>query len=178
MVSRYVSPLESLFWPNGFSRDMWMILDGARDPRVYSSLIHSYSEYSCLYAGNLAPALERAAPYLVQLEFEDRYTRILLEQAWGNSWGIILKCNESIDVVRRHLRKFLRVIGRNGRPLVFRYYDPRVMRVYLPTCNREELREIFGPIKAFYMEDPDPATIWDCRLDTGKLSIAKLPLAL
>ncbi len=33
-------------------------------------------------------------------------------------------------------------------PLVFRYYDPRVLRVYLPTCSPAEFARFFGPISA------------------------------
>jgi hypothetical protein len=178
MTAGMLAAIEELFWPNGFARDMWMIVDGARDRRVYSSLIHTYSEHTCLYAGNLSPALERAAPYLVQLEFDDRYTRELIQQAWGNSWGIFLRSNDNIDSIRRHLRQFLRVKDRQGRTLIFRYYDPRVMRIFLPTCNHEELREIFGAFKGFYVEDKDPEVVLDYRRENGLLVTNKVYLRL
>jgi hypothetical protein len=177
MANAYRKSIEELFWPDGFDRNMWMIVDGARDRHVYSSLLSSYLQYSCLYAGDLPHALEAAAPYLVQLEFEDRYTRKLIDDAWGNSWGIFLRCTEPMEQLRRHLRQFLRVQDWKGRYLVFRYYDPRVMRVYLPTCNREEIRTVFGPIKTFYIEDEDPSTTWDFGRDAGNLAAKKISLA-
>jgi hypothetical protein len=135
--------------------------------------------YSCLYAGDLAPALERAAPYLVQLEFESGETRRLIDRAWGHSWGVFLRCDDRMEKVRRHLRQFLRVRDRQGRFLVFRYYDPRVLRIYLPTCTTEELRTVFGPIESFYMEDENPAAVVQCRRDTaGKLAIKKAPVSV
>jgi hypothetical protein len=30
--------------------------------------------------------------------------------------------------------------------LLFRYYDPRVLRVYLPSCRPSELETVFGPV--------------------------------
>jgi hypothetical protein len=36
--------------------------------------------------------------------------------------------------------------------MLFRYYDPRVLRVYLPTCVTSELRTVFGPIDCFWTE--------------------------
>ena len=39
-----------------------------------------------------------------------------------------------------------------GRTLLFRYYDPRVLRTYLPTCRADELEQIFGPIDALVAE--------------------------
>jgi hypothetical protein len=176
MTDPSLSSIEALLWPQGFTRDVWMIVDGARDRRVYSALIGSYLEYTCLYAGDLPPALESAAPYLVQLDFEGSYTRSLLRQAWGNSWGVFLRCDESMERIRRHLRQFLRVQDSRGRYLVFRYYDPRVMRAYLPTCNNEELRTVFGPIKTFYVEDEDPDSVLDFRREAGRLATRKISL--
>ena len=40
-------------------------------------------------------------------------------------------------------------------PLYFRYYDPRVLRVYLPTCDADELRTLFGPISRLLCEDEE-----------------------
>jgi len=176
MPSPYLSAFESLFWPDGSNRDYWMIVDGARDREVYSQLTNSYLDYSCLYAGELSADLERASPYLVQLEFEDRYTRRLLNHALGNNWGVFLKCAETMSYLRRHLRKFLRVRDPRGNFMAFRYYDPRVLRVYLPTCTPEELKFIFGPIQSFYIEDEDPSILWDCRRSEGRLAINKITL--
>jgi hypothetical protein len=47
-----------------------------------------------------------------------------------------------------------------GNRLVFRYYDPRVLRVYLPTCTASELRRVFGPIECFWMESGDPEELF------------------
>lgn len=177
MAFPYLASIEEMLWPRGFTRDVWMIVDAARDPRIYPMLVASYMEYSCLYSGTLAPAVERAAPFLVQLEFENSYTRRLLERAWGNSWGIILKCDSSLSTLRRHLRQFLMVRDPRGQQLLFRYYDPRVLRVYLPTCNREELRQVFGPVECFYVEDRNPGELWEFRREEGLLRTAKTSLA-
>lgn len=176
MSNPILSSVEAFLWPETSSSDLWMIADGARDPRVYPLLANSPLEYSCLYAGQLAPPLVRTAPYLVQLDSANRHALSLLEQAWGNSWGVFLRCKEPTEKIRRHLRQFLRVRGPQGNFLVFRYYDPRVLRVYLPTCNGEEMRALFGPIDAFYMEDEDPATLLDCRRNGDRLALSRAPL--
>jgi hypothetical protein len=169
MTNQATGRLEEILWSKGDRRDIWMIVDGARDRRVYSSLLSSYLEYSCLYAGDLAPALEVAAPHLVQLEYEDKYTRRLLEQGWGNSWGVFLKCDASLGQLRRHLRHFLMAQDPAGKPLVFRYYDPRVLRVYLPTCFGEELRNLFGPIQCFWTEGRGPGEMLEFRFRRDNL---------
>jgi hypothetical protein len=75
----------------------------------------------------------------------------------------------SLDLLRRHLREFLVVRDPMGNSLMFRYYDPRVLRVYLPTCNRTELSTIFGPVERFWMESADSGILLEFGLDEGKL---------
>jgi hypothetical protein len=56
-----------------------------------------------------------------------------------------------------------------GKPLYFRYYDPRVFRIYLPTCNESELKIVFGPVNSFYVEWEDPNWLIHYVLADGKL---------
>jgi hypothetical protein len=177
MATQSLSTIEEILWPNGEKRDLWMIVDAARDRTIFRMLLECGLEYSCLYAGALPPALEIAAPYLVQLEYQDRSTRRFLERAGGNSWGIFLKCDLRLDKLRRHLRHFLIVRGPRGNRLVFRYYDPRVLRVYLPTCNAEELNAVFGPIHCFWTEDQTPGNMLEFHFDGGRLVQRTLSLA-
>lgn len=169
--------MEELFWPQGFTRDVWMIVDCARDPqRIFRFLLGCHLEYSCLYSGVLPPALEMAAPYLVQLEHDNQETRRLIQLSWGNSWGVFLKSGTSMNKLRRHLRQFLMVRDPQGRRMVFRYYDPRVLRAYLPTCNGEELRTVFGPVESFWTEAaPDVDHMLEFRFE-GKLITETLDL--
>lgn len=44
------------------------------------------------------------------------------------------------------------VYDAKGTPSYFRYYDPRVLRVYLPACNESELQTVFGPVEGYYVE--------------------------
>ncbi|TVQ55912.1 MAG: DUF4123 domain-containing protein, partial [Phycisphaerales bacterium] len=55
----------------------------------------------------------------------------------------------SFDAIRRHLRKFLKVKSPEGKTLYFRYYDPRILAAFLPACNEQELRQLFGPLESF-----------------------------
>jgi uncharacterized protein DUF4123 len=177
MTQSLLAQIEAQLWPKGERRDIWMIADAARDRRIFRMLLESHFDYSCLYSGTLPPALEIAAPYLIQLEFEDRYTRRLIEHAWGNSWGVFLRSNTRMDKLRRHLRGFLVVRDPKGQSLVFRYYDPRVLRIYLPTCTREELRTVFGPIDCFWTEAESPDTLLEFGFDQASMSSKAIPLA-
>ncbi len=140
---------------------IWTILDGARHQRVYESVRYSGMERVCLYAGALPRELAEAAPYLVRLSRKTLYAREVLTEAWGNSWGIFFSTSAPLEKLRNHFRSFLRVRDEEGRRLVFRYYDPRVFREYLPTCTIAELNAVFGPVDKFFVEARDTDTVLD-----------------
>lgn len=153
-----------------------MILDAARDSRIFPMLLECHLEYSCLYSGTLPPLLSMAAPYLVRLEYDYRDTRRFILHAWGNSWGVFLHCDESSKSLRRHLRELLVVRDAQDQKLLFRYYDPRVLRVYLPTCTPGELRSVFGPVNKFWLEDESSGTLIAFSFTSGQLTTEKIAL--
>jgi hypothetical protein len=152
MTDQLVARIEEILWPEGPRQNIWMILDGARSIEIFRMLLACHLEYECLYSGTLSPELEMAAPYLVQLDHGYKDTHQFISRAWGNSWGVFLRSETSLKKLRRHLREFLIVRDERGNRLAFRYYDPRVLRVYLPTCTASELRTVFGPIECFWTE--------------------------
>ena len=147
--------LRDILWPpdrNGASGDIFALLDCARDPRIYPLIKRQMINYSCLFAGDLPQELAEAAPYLVALSPHSHLTEALLTLGWGHSWGVFLESSAILQDLRRHFRRFLEVCDEQGKRLLFRYYDPRVLRIYLPTCNEEELRFVFGPVDRFVLE--------------------------
>jgi hypothetical protein len=169
--------VDALFRPGSSRRiGVWMILDAARDKRIFGAVDGSYSEKCCLYSGVLPWQLKMAAPYLVQLEREDRFTEFAIDHGWGQAWGIFLRSEAQMTTLRRHLRGFLRVRDTAGRRLIFRYYDPRVLRAYLPTCRPDELRTIYGPVDEFLCEAADGGTLLEYRIDGLQLSETRVPV--
>jgi hypothetical protein len=169
--ARLARVLDAL-WPRGMAARMavFAIVDGARDERIYDAVDRTMLPKNCLYSGDLPRQLQRTAPYLVQLEREDRFTRYLIDSGWGSNWATFLRTETGIKQLRRHLREFLRVRDESGKRLIFRYYDPRVLRVYLPTCWPAELDTFFGPISAFITEGEDPGEILEFRNEKGTLA--------
>lgn len=129
------------------------ILDGASMPDLLERLAKENPEHVCLTAGRLVPELARAAAYLVRLEPGDPFTEWVLAEGWLRHWGIFARSRRDIRLVRNHLRDLLMVDDPDGNRLYFRYYDPRVLRLYLPTCTEEEKKIVFGPIREFLCED-------------------------
>ncbi|MDX2152275.1 MAG: DUF4123 domain-containing protein [Bryobacteraceae bacterium] len=171
--------VRDLLWPPDLPSRMnvYAIVDGARSPKVFEAVLRTYQEKCCLFAGDLPWQLEQAAPHLVQLDPEEAFTRVVLQQGWGNSWGVFFRSETSFTRLRKHLRRFLRVRDERGKWMLFRYYDPRVLRVYLPTCNAAELETVFGPIDCFITEDSDASRALEFRFEKGKLKTSALSAA-
>lgn len=154
IINHLFNPVEGQAAP-----DIYAILDAARDEAIYNKIQESGLLGGCLYYGKKAEELADAAPYLVRLKPEDAFTEWLMNNGWGNSWGIFLESKAAPEQLKRHFRKFLTVYDEDGNPLYFRFYDPRVFRVYLPTCNAEELEIIFGPVNRYYLENKEGGLI-------------------
>jgi hypothetical protein len=130
------------------------VLDGASVPDLPAALLQHDPRHVCLYRGELAPDLAECAPYLVRLEPDAAFTSWILEDGWGEHWGIFALAPQSVPFreLRKHFRTFLMVYDADGQPLYFRFYDPRVLQAYLPTCSEEDARTIFGPVSAYLVE--------------------------
>ena len=131
----------------------YAVLDGASIPGLRKKFHYLKPEHICLYRGELKPDLAECAPYLVRLQPEAEFTDWVLTEGWGQHWGIFAQTAADLTALRKHFRTFLMVKDPNGEQVYFRYYDPRVLRVYLPTCNPDETRYIFGPVKSYFCED-------------------------
>lgn len=164
--------------PEGTAPDpVYALLDGARDPAIVPWIRRRALDHTCLFAGTLTPALAAAAPYLVHLYRGEPFTRELVEKGWGRSWGVFVASPAGMEPLRRHFRTFLRVRDERGRRLLFRYYDPRVLRVYLPTCSERELDAVFGPVRHYFAEDGEPGTLLRFGRARPGLAATSTPLA-
>jgi hypothetical protein len=135
---------------------VYAILDGASVPDLPMRLFEMCPPNVCLYRGDLNPDLEEVAPYLVHLVPGTRFTNWLLSECWGRHWGIFAQSPYSLIELRKHFRKFLTVHGEDGTPMLFRYYDPRVLPKFLPTCQPEEMDLIFSDkVRAYFAESDD-----------------------
>lgn len=156
---------------------LYAVLDGASLPNLPEVLAGHRLEHICLLPGELDPDLALAAPYLAELPAVSPLAAAFLGEGLGRHWGILAAAEAPFRTLRMHLRKFLSVWDPDGRPLFFRYYDPRVLRTYLPTCTGEELATFFGPISAFYAEGEEPATLIRFTVAASGLGRQSLSLA-
>ncbi|WP_224247232.1 DUF4123 domain-containing protein [Hyalangium gracile] len=133
--------------------NLYAVLDAARSDRILTLLRESVEEHRSLYEGPQGVALAEVAPYLVQLPKGSLLLSSLVQEGWGKAWGVFLTSDAAFNELRRHLRKFLMVEleGSDGR-FYFRFYDPRVLAQFLPTCAAQQKADFFGPVTSFTYE--------------------------
>lgn len=155
---------------------VYAVVDGAGCPALLAMLERHSVPNACLYRGELEPELAEAAPYLTELAPDSPFTRWFLTEGWGRNWGILLLSDVPLHEVRSHLRRLLMVRLPDQRVVYFRFYDPRVLRTYLPTCTPEEVKHFIGPAQAFHLEDAHPGTLLRMVLAPDGVAVARLPL--
>lgn len=168
------SVLDYLFSPQHFAEGEHLavaILDGASVNDLAQKLFEEDElKYECLFSGDLEPDIAEVAPYLVQFEADSDFAE-WVSSGWGEHWGVFAVLPAELDLAeaRRHFRKHNMVYGPDNQPLYFRWYDPRVMRVFLPTFDVEQLQEFFGPVLRFIAEGETPDHGFAFSLADGKL---------
>ena len=137
---------------------LYGVLDGASSPALVKKIYEHTPEYCCLYPGELKPDAAVVAPYLVRMERGGKFSDWVLSEGWGVHLGVFVVSSADLRSLRDHFREFLKVELPDQRTVRFRFYDPRVLRSFLPVCNPAELTMFFGPVQSFVLEGETPDT--------------------
>lgn len=143
----------------GGGLSLYALLDAAREPGVVAFLEGVPETSDSLYEGEKGRELAPYGPYLVEIPGDSPLAGDLAEKAFGKSYCVFLTAHASFADVRKHFRRFLMVETEDGKKVYFRFYDPRVLRVFLPTCTPEEAKRFFGPIRSYWVEAREPGTL-------------------
>lgn len=163
------------------SETAFAILDGAIVPDLPSTLQSLDATYVCLYRGILEPDMALVAPYLAILKRDAPFTDWVLN-GWGRHWGILGTSQCDFLGLRKHFRQFVMISGENGRPMYFRFYDPRVWRNCISIFDVNEIKLLFGPVTSFLVEDEDANkarvfTFVQNQLRDEMLAVKELPVS-
>jgi len=142
-------------------KPLYALLDAARDRRILSLLQAAPDHHASLFDGEKGQRLADVAPYLVELSPDSQLLEVLVNDGWGDSWGMYLLGLRPFKEVRRRLRRSLMVQDEESdKRLYFRFYDPRVMRTFWPTCTTRQRSEFFGnEISTLLIEGPNAEII-------------------
>lgn len=129
----------------------YALIDGARVSGLAETLETAQLDHACLFLdGPDGPA--PAAPWLVRLRPEGKFTRNLFRQSpldwhlWGQDSLVLLRSSATIHELLTHFRRFTKVRDERGRMVFFRFWDPLVIALY-GTARRHDairLEQIFG----------------------------------
>lgn len=150
------------------SYDWFALVDTAQDPALYP-LVTKSSEWQCLVSGNAPPVVAATLPYLVRLRPGDSLTEHWRSKGQGRNWGIQLQSALSLDALRLHFKKFLTAKLPDGIVALFRFYDPRVFRMYIRTSLPEERLPWFRGVACYAVEGDRPGTMHAFRWANGRL---------
>lgn len=159
-----------------------LLLDAARVGEAMTPAKTLNPDHLSLYKGRSEEALVDFAPYLFNFAGQTDFADWFFANGWGQSWGLFIDSVAPGPAVYQHLRQFLMIQTDAGKALYFRFYDPRVLRLFLPTCTPAQLQSLFGPIRCFMLEDEAPDTglyFWleAGTLQTGRVSRSELERA-
>ncbi|RMF85393.1 MAG: DUF4123 domain-containing protein, partial [Planctomycetota bacterium] len=80
----------------------------------------------------------------------------------GESAGILLLSDAEPADMFAHLRKLFVVTDEDGGEYSFRFYDPRVLRLFLSSCDAAQAEEFFGPARMVLVEAESPGALLVC----------------
>ncbi len=155
----------------------YAVLDGASVPNLPNRLHETEAINVCLMTGDLPPDLVYAAPYLVYLEPGDAFTEWLISESWGKHWGIFVQSPISFTGIRKKFRSLLIVNNEEGNPMIFRFYDPRVLSPFLLTCAADQLELIFEDVAYLFAENAETNELLRFNLKKNKLVETKLSMS-
>lgn len=155
---------------------LYGVYDAAASDEVLAGLATAREPFLSLFEERGEAALTGVAPHLIALDPDRPWARGVLDGGWGRAWSIYLEAPLDLEGVRAQLRRLLMAQLPDGRRVMFRFYDPRVLGLYLPTCLPGELAAFFGQIKVFYAfrEDEDVVDVFS-RGEDGRLVLESRP---
>ncbi len=156
---------------------LYGVLDCARAPELYEHAARLEPDAAdCLFAGKLDPVLRQVSPFVVELSPSDPLSKLWRSRGWGQAWGILLSSNASLPVVRRRLRHFtLARLPDGSGPVMFRFWDPRVLRQYMPLVEPAAVGDWFTDIDRYIAETEDGVGSIRYALKNGALSVSTGP---
>lgn len=148
----------------------YAVTEAARDESILQ-FIHQNSEIMhCLYSGDTRIRLANYAPYLFRIDLGNPIIRRFLAEGWGHGGYILLSSASTVQDILIQLRKTLIVRSEAGKNLYFRFYDPRVLRSYLPLCSQDDVSKLMGKqIETLFCETHDAKHLFHCHAHTPRL---------
>lgn len=102
-----------------------------------------------MYSGKAAQQYRAIAPYLFKLTPE--LLDWIVAELEAQPWGFLFHAELDFKSVRRHFRNFITVLDPQGEKMLFRFYDPRVLRAFEENATEREKQAFCGQVVSFFL---------------------------
>ena len=137
---------------------LYAILDAYQAPTVPAKVQELGKERAlCLFMGPAEEKYWQLAPYLIAVE--ETTLDWILRNLKDKPWGVFVLSKSGLETLRTHFRRFLIVQLPDGERWYFRYYDPRLLPIYLSNCLPQELELFYGPVRSFAISSTESGGI-------------------
>jgi hypothetical protein len=138
--------LKAALWAGRGAR-VHAVIDGLVVPGLPQRLEGADADgWDCLQRGALSAERAQQVPYLVELRNDAPFTDWLLGEASAAfpGWGVLMVSTQSLLPMREHCRALGDVLTPEGERRAWRWYDPEVLQLMLPSFSATQLDELFG----------------------------------
>jgi hypothetical protein len=154
VAAALVAARDALARRAGGARHLYAVVDAARQPMLIPATIEALaSSRECLFRGKALENIGDQAPWAVLIDPNEDVLDWLAEDGFGRRWASFAVSAMPLGEFVSHLRRFTMVEDDAGRHLYFRFYDPNVLRMYLPTLDAEQTVRFFRNVDAWLVEN-------------------------
>lgn len=137
----------------------FLLLDAACIDEEMETAFQLNKANATLFNGKGEEYLRPVSPFLFTYSKQTPFAQWVQKEGWGHAWGVFVSANVPIFQMNQHFRKCINVRNEKGEIMYFRFYDPRVLRIFLPTCDKQQLKEFFGPVRKYMVEAENPTYV-------------------
>ena len=134
----------------GAGETVFAVLDAARDSRIPAFLEASGERFIPLDPSG------RTQVFIASPEADSRLLDVLIKDGWGHGWCSYFTARTGLEEAAAHLAAYVMLFTPDGRPVTFRFWDPRVLRALAPQMAAEEAAAFFGPCTRIVFEGEKP----------------------
>lgn len=154
----------------------YAILDGAKIANLAEMLASSGLKHRCLFKGAAYDEMKDVAPWIVQIEEGNTFTRNLFTRSdapfhmWDSEPGILIRSRGTLDDMWKHFCKFTRLPDTHGKWYFLRFWDPKIWIDALTLNGCDLARHLLSPSEGAHVD-----RLLACDTNNGSCLVIRLP---